>query len=75
MLTHYIFCPSSAVLITHLAAAENRCEKLEGQLEQMKRMLPRAESTSLPNQEVNSEVWMSLKSWVNTSCFKMHKTL
>ncbi|XP_014326150.1 centrosomal protein of 57 kDa-like [Xiphophorus maculatus] len=43
------------VLITHLAAAENRCEKLEGQLEQMKRMLPRTESTSLPNQEVNSE--------------------
>ncbi|XP_007549428.1 centrosomal protein of 57 kDa isoform X1 [Poecilia formosa] len=42
------------VLITHLAAAENRCEKLEGQLEQMKRMLPRTERTSSPNQEVNS---------------------
>ncbi|XP_043976569.1 centrosomal protein of 57 kDa [Gambusia affinis] len=42
------------VLITHLAAAENRCEKLEGQLEQMKRMLPRTERTSLPNQEVNA---------------------
>ncbi|XP_014860600.1 PREDICTED: centrosomal protein of 57 kDa isoform X1 [Poecilia mexicana] len=42
------------VLITHLAAAENRCEKLEGQLEQMKRMLPRTERTNSPNQEVNS---------------------
>ncbi|XP_008423926.1 centrosomal protein of 57 kDa isoform X1 [Poecilia reticulata] len=42
------------VLITHLAAAENRCEKLEGQLEEMKRMLPRTESTGSPNQEVNS---------------------
>uniref|UniRef100_A0A087XCR7 Centrosomal protein 57 n=1 Tax=Poecilia formosa TaxID=48698 RepID=A0A087XCR7_POEFO len=43
------------VLITHLAAAENRCEKLEGQLEQMKRMLPRTERTSSPNQEALTE--------------------
>ncbi|XP_054884296.1 centrosomal protein of 57 kDa [Poeciliopsis prolifica] len=43
------------VLITHLAAAENRCEKLEGQLAQMKRMLPRTESISLPNQEASIE--------------------
>ncbi|MED6234631.1 hypothetical protein ATANTOWER_020027 [Ataeniobius toweri] len=41
------------VLITHLAAAESRCEKLERQLEQMRKMLrsTRTEKTSLLNQQ------------------------
>uniref|UniRef100_A0A1A8I1Y7 Centrosomal protein 57kDa n=1 Tax=Nothobranchius kuhntae TaxID=321403 RepID=A0A1A8I1Y7_NOTKU len=41
------------VLIAHLAAAESRCEKLERQLDHMKRMLrnTRTEKTSLLNQQ------------------------
>ncbi|KAM4742598.1 centrosomal protein of 57 kDa isoform 2-T2 [Anableps anableps] len=41
-------------LITHLAAAETRCEKLERQLEQMRKMLrsTKTEKTSLPNQQM-----------------------
>ncbi|KAM4742597.1 centrosomal protein of 57 kDa isoform 1-T1 [Anableps anableps] len=44
-------------LITHLAAAETRCEKLERQLEQMRKMLrsTKTEKTSLPNQQVSME--------------------
>uniref|UniRef100_A0A3Q2D8L5 Centrosomal protein of 57 kDa-like n=1 Tax=Cyprinodon variegatus TaxID=28743 RepID=A0A3Q2D8L5_CYPVA len=48
----------SNLLITHLAAAEARCEKLERQLEQMRRMLrsTRTEKRSFFNQQVNLEL-------------------
>lgn len=44
------------VLITHLAAAESRCEKLEQQLDHMRRMLrsTRAEKPDRRNHLVNS---------------------
>lgn len=44
------------VLITHLAAAESRCEKLEQQLDHMRRMLrsTRAEKPDYHNHQVNS---------------------
>lgn len=43
------------VLITHLAAAESRCVKLERQLDHMRRMLhsAKADRTSLLKQQVN----------------------
>ncbi|XP_041653556.1 centrosomal protein of 57 kDa isoform X4 [Cheilinus undulatus] len=46
---------SSAVLISHLAAAESRCVKLERQLDHMRRMLrsAKADRTSLLRQQVN----------------------
>lgn len=45
----------STVLITHLAAAESRCVKLERQLDHMKRMLrnAKADRSSLLKQQVN----------------------
>lgn len=51
------WCPlSSTVLITHLAAAESRCVKLERQLDHMKRMLrhAKADSTNLLKQHVST---------------------
>ena len=46
------------VLVTHLAAAESRCVKLERQLDHMKRMLrnARTERTSLLHQQVNGHI-------------------
>ncbi|KAK5868644.1 hypothetical protein PBY51_009640 [Eleginops maclovinus] len=43
------------VLITHLAAAESRCVKLERQLDHMKRMLRSAKADSLIQQQVPDE--------------------
>uniref|UniRef100_A0A3Q3IY58 Centrosomal protein 57 n=1 Tax=Monopterus albus TaxID=43700 RepID=A0A3Q3IY58_MONAL len=47
------------VLITHLAAAESRCVKLERQLDHMRRMLrsAKADRTSLLKQQVNQSLF------------------
>ncbi|XP_041797286.1 centrosomal protein of 57 kDa [Chelmon rostratus] len=49
------------VLITHLAAAESRCVKLEQQLDHMRRMLrnAKADRTSLLKQQVSTETTKS----------------
>lgn len=62
ILYHSVPLFSSTVLITHLAAAESRCAKLERQLDHMRRMLrnAKADRTSLLKQQVNQRSVVSL---------------
>ncbi|KAM8903400.1 centrosomal protein of 57 kDa isoform 2-T3 [Spinachia spinachia] len=59
---------NNQVLITHLAAAESRCSKLERQLDHMRRMLrgAKADRTSLLKQKVSMETARSAETQSGT---------
>nr|XP_040054978.1 centrosomal protein of 57 kDa isoform X2 [Gasterosteus aculeatus aculeatus] len=61
---------NNQVLITHLAAAESRCLKLERQLDHMRRMLrsAKAERSSLLRQQVSMETARSAEKQPDTVC-------
>ncbi|XP_037320655.2 centrosomal protein of 57 kDa isoform X2 [Pungitius pungitius] len=62
------------VLITHLAAAESRCSKLERQLDHMRRMLrsAKADRTSLLKQQVSMETARSAEKQPDTVSEQAH---
>nr|XP_020455850.1 centrosomal protein of 57 kDa-like isoform X4 [Monopterus albus] len=62
------------VLITHLAAAESRCVKLERQLDHMRRMLrsAKADRTSLLKQQVSMETAKSADQHPDTVSERIH---